>query len=63
MATKDLPLTKRVDMKCVKVNVLKNKARILRRLCVHVTYPFWNENTLFSCVNVKELLARNIRDI
>ena len=34
MATRDLPLAKNVDMKCMQVNVLKSIARITRRLCV-----------------------------
>ena len=29
----------------------------------HVTYAFQSESTLYSCLNVKELLARNRRDI
>ena len=29
----------------------------------HVTYAFQSESTLFSCLNFKELLARNRRDI
>ena len=29
----------------------------------HVTYPFQTESTLYSCVDVKELLARNKRKI
>ena len=29
----------------------------------HVTYPFQSESTLYSCLNVKELVARNRRDI
>ena len=29
----------------------------------HVTYAFYSESTLCSCVNVKELLAQNTRDI
>ena len=29
----------------------------------HVTYTFQSESTLYSCLNVKELLARNKRDI
>ena len=28
----------------------------------HVTYAFQNESTLYSCLNVRELLARNRRD-
>ena len=29
----------------------------------HVTYAFRSESTLYSCLNVKELLARNRREI
>ena len=29
----------------------------------HVIYAFQNESTLYSCLNVKELFARNRRDI
>ena len=29
----------------------------------HVTYPFQIESTLYSCLNVKEFLARNRREI
>ena len=29
----------------------------------HVTYTFQSESTLYSCLNVKELLARNRREI
>ena len=29
----------------------------------HVTYAFQSESTLYSCLNVKELLARNRREI
>ena len=29
----------------------------------HVTYTFQSEYTLYSCLNVKELFARNRRDI
>ena len=29
----------------------------------HVTYAFQNESTLYSCLNVKELLARSRREI
>ena len=29
----------------------------------HFTYEFQNESTLFSCLNVKEVLAQNRRDI
>ena len=29
----------------------------------HVTYAFQSESTLYSCLNVKELLPRNRREI
>ena len=29
----------------------------------HVTYAFESESTLYSCLNVKELLARSRREI
>ena len=29
----------------------------------HVTYAFQSESTLYSCLNVKELLARSMREI
>ena len=29
----------------------------------HVTYLFQNESTLYSCLNIKELLAGNRREI
>ena len=31
--------------------------------CYHVTYTFQSESTLYSCLNVKEVFARNRRDI
>ena len=34
MATRDMLLTKKVDMKCMQVNVLKNMAATTRRLWV-----------------------------
>ena len=29
----------------------------------HITYAFWSESTLYSCLNIKELLAWDRRDI
>ena len=29
----------------------------------HVTYAFQSKSTLYSCMNVKELLARNMNEI
>ena len=36
VATSNTPLEKKVDMKCMRVNVLKNIARVTRRLCVRI---------------------------
>ena len=36
VATSNMPLEKKVDMKCMRVNVLKNIARVTRRLCVFI---------------------------
>ena len=44
-----------------KINV-KKKARTGLCYC-HATYAFQSESTLYSCINVKELLARNRCDI
>ena len=32
-------------------------------MLLHVTYMFQIESRLYSCLNVKELLARNSRDV
>ena len=43
LATEEVPLEKKVDMKCMQVNVLKNIAKITRRLIMcsyHVTCAF-----------------------
>ena len=40
------------------------KNLILLTVCsCHVTYAFQSESTLYSCLNVKELLARSRREI
>ena len=36
MATIDVPVKEKVDMKCIQVNVLKNIARMTRRFYVHI---------------------------
>ena len=36
---------------------------ILSVFSYHVMYAFQSESTLYICLNVKELLARNRRDI
>ena len=41
-----------------------DKPLIVLTVCFyHVTYAFQSESTLYSCLNVKELLARSRREI
>ena len=40
-----------------------NFFRILTVCSYHVRYTFQSESTLYSCLNVKELLGRNRREI
>ena len=45
-------------------NSLMSTSSLLLTVCsCHVTYVFQSESTLYSCLNVKELLARNRREI
>ena len=37
--------------------------KLLSVCCYHFTYAFQSESTLYSCLNVKELLAQRRRDI
>ena len=39
------------------------KSLIMTVCSYHVTYAFQSESTLYSCLNVKQLLARNRREI
>ena len=42
----------------------KNSNNLFLTVCsYHVTYAFQSESTLYSCLNVKELLARSRREI
>ena len=41
------------------VNSMEEWFKRKRIVCCHVTYTFQSESTLYSCLNVKELLARN----
>ena len=44
--------------------ILKNKKDYYSTVCYyHVAYAFQRESALYSCLNVKELLDRNRRDI
>ena len=46
------------------MNETKQKESKTLTVCYyHVTYAFQSESTLYSCLNVKELLPRNRRDI
>ena len=40
-----------------------NKGKLMPVCSYHVTYAFQSESTLYSCLNVKEILARNRHDI
>ena len=44
-------------------NTKSRKSRSLIVCSCHVTYAFESESTLYSCLNVKELLARSRREI
>ena len=58
-----------LDLKSPKTVPLLRQYKIFKVLpgmiicSYHVTYVFQSESTLCSCLTVKELLARNIRDI
>ena len=42
----------------------KRKKHLMKTICYyHVMYAFQSESTLYSCLNVKELLAQNRCDI
>ena len=59
-------INNKMDMFQTSVNVGNAFAfkQNIRAVCsCHVTYAFQSESTLYSCLNVKELLARNRRDI
>ena len=44
--------------------LIQNKDMIKTTVCsYHVTYAFQSESTLYSCLNVKELLARSRHEI
>ena len=65
---------RKISMKCVDIHCLQtvhlmkknNKLDYYRGKIVcsyHVTHAFQSESTLYSCLNVKELLARSRREI
>ena len=41
----------------------KDQLQIQTVCSYHVTYAFQSESTFYSCLNVKELLARSRREI
>ena len=53
---------KNISLSLQKLYTLKCK-RLMTVCSYHVTYAFQSESTLYSCLNVKELLARNRREI
>ena len=58
-------LKRKIEVDFPEMNFLKlQNDRLLIYLCFyHVTYAFQSESTLYSCLNVKELLARSRREI
>ena len=53
-----LKLTDKLDLR------RGQKSNQIMTVCFyHVTYAFQSESTLYSCLNVKELLARSRREI
>ena len=46
------------EKKFLHKQVLKN-LNLVQAVCYHITYVFQNESMLYSCLNVKELLAQN----
>ena len=64
VTTRELPVEKKVDMKFMQVNVLKDIARMTRRLYVLImSHTRFRVNLHCSGLNVKEPLAQNTRDI
>ena len=50
--------------KIIIATVIMKKTIIMMTVCsCHVTYAFESESTFYSCLNVKELLARSRRKI
>ena len=50
-----------LKMYCFQIRKLFWTTIYLVTVCYHVTYAFQSESTLYICLNVKELLARNRR--
>ena len=49
---------------CRSPNMRRKRSSIYRIICsCHVRYVFQSESTLYSCLNVRELLARSRREI
>ena len=46
-----------------KIYFQNKQAKYMTVCFYHVTYAFQSESTLYSCLNVKELLARSRREI
>ena len=45
------------------INIVEFLSTLIDLCSYHVAYAFQSESTLYSCRNVKELLARNRREI
>ena len=57
-----LDLYSSVDVDIEVGSIKKSKYWKLSVCFYHVTYAFQSESTLYSCLNVKELLARSRRE-
>ena len=57
-----ITITGTVDDDAAKQLDERNKG-VMTVCSYHVTYAFQSESTLYSCLNVKELLSRNRREI
>ena len=57
MALRGVPLEKKVDMKCMQVNILKNIATMTRRLyALIMPHTRFRLNLHSTCLNVKDSL-------
>ena len=57
-------MTESITINIAKIFKQVQKDNFYLTVCsYHVTYAFQSESTLYSCLNVKELLARSRREI
>ena len=57
-------MTKTNTISTSKITIYEKLSESIKTVCsCHVTYAFQSESTLYSCLNVKELLAPSRREI